>query len=97
MAFVCHATWVAKPGHEETVRAALAQVAPASRAEPGALYYQPYQDPAEPRVFRIFEVYADEDAFRAHSESEHFKRWVLGEAVPVLESRQRDLYQTLDV
>lgn len=97
MAFICSATWIAKDGEAETVRSALEQLAPASRAEPGNIYYQPYQDPAEPNVFRIFEVYADEAAFTAHGAYPHFEQWALGQAIPALETRQRDFYETLDV
>jgi quinol monooxygenase YgiN len=96
MAFVCSATWTAKPGEEETVRTALAQLSPASRAEPGNLYYQAHQDPQEPGVFRIFEVYVDEDAFKAHGTYPHFEKWALGHAIPALETRQRDFSETLD-
>lgn len=96
MAFVCSATWTAKPGEEETVRDALAQLSPASRAEPGNLYYQAHQDPQEPGIFRIFEVYVDEDAFKAHGTYPHFEKWALGQGIPALETRQRDFSTTLD-
>jgi quinol monooxygenase YgiN len=96
VAFVCHATWIAKPGEEETVRDALEKLSPASRDEPGNLYYQAYQSPDEPNTFRIFEVYADNTAFKAHATSPHFEQWALGQAIPVLETRQRDFYETLD-
>ncbi|MFT4219044.1 MAG: putative quinol monooxygenase [Microbacterium sp.] len=96
MAFVCSATWIAKPGEEATVRTALEHLSPASRTEPGNVYYQAYQSPDEPNVFRIFEVYADEEAFTAHGRSPHFEQWALGTAIPALETRQRDFYETLD-
>jgi quinol monooxygenase YgiN len=96
MAFVCSATWIAKPGEEETVRDALEKLSPASRAEPGNIYYQAHQNPDEPKVFRIFEVYVDEDAFKAHGTYPHFEQWALGQAVPALETRQRDFSTTLD-
>lgn len=96
MAFVCSATWIAKPGEEETVRDALEKLSPASRKEPGNIYYQAYQSPEEPHTFRIFEVYVDEDAFTAHATYAHFERWALGQAIPALETRQRDFYTTLD-
>lgn len=96
MAYVCSATWIAEPGQEETVRSALEQLSPASRAEPGNLYYQVYQSADEPRVFRIFEVYVDADAFAAHGATAHFEQWALGRAIPVLETRQRDFYETLE-
>lgn len=96
MAFVCSATWVAKEGEAQTVADALAQLSPASRTEAGNIYYQAYQDPAEPNTFRIFEVYTNEAAFKAHAEYDHFKEWALGKAIPALEVRQRDFYETLD-
>jgi quinol monooxygenase YgiN len=96
MAFICHATWTVKEGNMSAVLDALRNVAPASRAEPGARFYQPYRDPAEPNVVRLFEVYDDEAAFKAHCESDHFKKWVLGTAVPLLEDRVRALYETID-
>ena len=96
MAFVCNATWIAKPGEEDTVRDALSKLTPASREEPGNLYYQVYQHPDEPNIFRIFEVYTDEAAFKKHGTYPHFEQWALGQAIPVLETRQRDLYETVD-
>ena len=96
MAFVCSATWTAKPGGEETVRAALEQLSPLAREEPGNLYYQAYQSPEEPAVFRIFEVYTDEDAFTAHVSSEHFDQWGTRQAIPALAERVHKTYETLD-
>ena len=96
MAVVLVANWVAREGEEERVLAVLEQLAPASRAEPGCLHYQPCRDRDDPRRFLIFEVYADEDAVQAHGESEHFRRLVLDEAVALLESRARSFYVTID-
>ncbi|HST24754.1 MAG TPA: putative quinol monooxygenase [Gaiellaceae bacterium] len=95
MAVVLVARWVAREGEEERVLAILEELAPASRAEPGCLYYQPTRDNEDPRRFLVFEVYADEDAFCAHSESEHFQRLVLDDAVPLLEGRDRSFYTTV--
>lgn len=96
MPFVCSATWTAKEGQADLVLDALSNLSPASREEPGNLYYQAYQDPQEPNVFRIFEVYEDEAAFKAHGTYEHFEKWALGQAIPALEARVRDFYTTLD-
>ena len=97
MAIVLQATWVSKPGHEEAVRDALAALAGPSREEPGNLGYTVYQHPDEPRVFRIFEVYADDATVTAHTESEHFQTWGFGVAIPLLEDRRREFFQTLDI
>jgi quinol monooxygenase YgiN len=97
MSVVLQATWVAAPGAADEVRAALAELAPLSRAEPGNLLYQVYQDPAEPRVFRIFEIYADAESVAAHAESAHFAEHALGRAIPLLSERRREFFETLDL
>jgi quinol monooxygenase YgiN len=50
----------------------------------------------DPRAFLIYEQYDDEAGFDAHRETEHFKRYVLEEGVPLLEDRSRGLYVTLE-
>jgi quinol monooxygenase YgiN len=97
MAVVLQVTWTAKEGSEDTVVDALAKLAPLSREEPGCRFYQAYRDPAEPRAIHLFEIYDDEDALTAHGESEHFKQYALGQAIPALESRERALFETVDV
>ncbi|MBX6765044.1 MAG: antibiotic biosynthesis monooxygenase [Rubrobacteraceae bacterium] len=97
MAYVVAAKWTAKEGEEEKVLAAIRKLIPASRNEPGCLFYQPNQDPENPRVFFFYEIYTDEKAYEAHGASEHFQRYGLGEAIPALESRERSFYQTIDV
>lgn len=94
MAFVVNAVWRAKQGSESIVAEALEHLIEPSRAEPGNLYYQPYTSADEPGTFRIFEVYVDEAAFTAHGESEHFARWGHGQAIPELEDRGREFFQT---
>ena len=96
MAVVLKATWTASPGAEDTVLDALTKLAPLSRQEPGCRFYQAYRDPAEPRVFHIFEIYDDQDAVAAHGASEHFERYAVGQAIPVLESRERAFFETID-
>ena len=96
MSFVVHATWKARPGAEADVRSVLEELAQSSRLEPGNRCYQPYGSPDEPSTFRIFEVYDDEVAFRAHTETPHFKRLVLDAALPLLAERERSFFQTID-
>jgi quinol monooxygenase YgiN len=96
MPVVLQATWIAKEGSEQIVLDALEQLSPLSRAEPGCRFYQAYRDPAAPRVFHIFEIYDDDAAVEAHIASEHFETYALGRAIPALESRQREFFQTID-
>ncbi len=96
MPYVVHAVWTAKPGREDIVRDAIRQLVPLSRAEPGCRFYQPYTDPAQPLVFRLFEIYDDEEAYQAHGASEHFQRLALGQAIPELDSRERGFFETFE-
>lgn len=97
MTFVCSATWTAQPEQESTVLAALTQLAPASRQEPGCQTYVVHQDPDQPAVFKIFEVYDDEAAFKAHGGSPHFEKYALGQAIPVLANRERVFTTVVEV
>ena len=97
MAYVVAATWTAKEGEEETVLDAIEKRTPASREEPGNRYYQATRDPEDPRVFFLFEFYDDEDAYKAHGASEHFETYGRGQAIPLLENRERRFYETIDV
>ena len=96
MAYVVTAVWTAQPGREDIVRDAILQLVPPSRAEPGCRFYQPYADPDDPQVFRLFEIYDDEAAYKAHAESEHFQRLALGQGIPELETRERAFYETFE-
>jgi quinol monooxygenase YgiN len=48
-------------------------------------------------VFFFYERYESPEAYQAHLDSEHFRRYGLGEAIPLLESREREFYETLDI
>ena len=95
MAYVVSATWTAQPGQEGVVLDAIEKLTPISREEPGNRFYQAYQDPSEPGIFRLFEIYEDEDAYAAHGASDHFKQYALEQAIPVLAARERAFFQTI--
>jgi quinol monooxygenase YgiN len=94
--YVVTAHWRAKKGEEERVAHVLMRNAALSRAEPGCGMFIAHRATDDPRSFFLYEQYDDEAAFRAHEQSEHFKKLVLGEAVPRLESRERAFYSILD-
>ncbi len=96
MGYVVTAKWTAKEGEEEKVYAAIRELLEPSRAEAGNRFYQPNRDPENPRVFFFYEIYDDEDGYKAHGESDHFQRWGFGEAIPLLENRERWFYETID-
>ncbi len=94
MAYVVIARWTAREGEEEAVAAAIDALIEPSRAEPGILMYQPHRDPADPRVFVLYEQYVDEAAYAAHGASEHFQRHAVQDAIPRLDARERAFYET---
>ncbi|MGC4108952.1 MAG: putative quinol monooxygenase [Nocardioides sp.] len=95
MAYVVSATWTAQPGQEDVVRDAIEKLTPPSRQEPGNRFYQAYESAEEPGVFRLFEIYEDEEAYAAHGASEHFAEYGVGQAIPVLANRERAFYTTI--
>jgi quinol monooxygenase YgiN len=96
MAFVLVAKMTAREGEEGRAEELIRELAPASAAEPGNVHYIPHRDPENPRVFVIYEQYRDKAAFEEHGQSEHFKRLAAGELFGLMESRERDFYETLD-
>ncbi|MFJ4963562.1 putative quinol monooxygenase [Streptomyces sp. NPDC088729] len=79
------ARWTLDPEHRDTVRAALAELIDASRAEPGCLGYQSYDDHG---AIVLIERYAGPDALQAHRDSDHFRRAAQQRIVPLLTERQ---------
>ena len=51
--------------------------------------------PENPRVFYFYEQYVDEDGYKAHGDSAHFKEIGFGDAIPRLEERHREFYRTM--
>jgi quinol monooxygenase YgiN len=97
MAYVVAAIWTAKEGQEETILDVIKKMTPLSRQEPGCVYYQAQRSPENPRVFFLYEQYINEAGYEAHMATPHFERYVKGDAIPNLESRERAFYETIDV
>jgi quinol monooxygenase YgiN len=96
MAYVVCAKWTAEEGKEERLAQICEEMTEPSRAEPANVFYQPHRSPDDPRLFFLYEQYADEAGYEAHMASEHFTRLVKAEAIPnILESREREFYETL--
>ena len=61
-----------QPGKEAEAEKALNEMAAAVEAnEPGALLYVFNRSQKEPSEITVFEVYADDEAFNAHSQTPH--------------------------
>ena len=97
MAYVVCAKWCGWEGVAEAVGEAGRRLAGRSKVERGVVLYQAHRDPENPNVFFFYEQYADEAAYQAHVESDHFKELGFGEAIPRLEARERAFYVTWDI
>ena len=60
---------------QDKLRPEMEKVVQASRKEAGCLAYSYGFDLLEPDIIRVFEIYKDDAALKAHGESEHFKAW----------------------
>jgi quinol monooxygenase YgiN len=96
MTYAVAATWRARAGEEDRIRELLKILTPLCRAEPGCRQYQAHRSTQDPRLFFIYEQYDDEAAFDAHARTDHVERYVLGDAVPRLERRERAFYDPID-
>lgn len=96
MTYVVCATWKARPGEEDTVLDLLRQVSRASSAEPGCRLFWVHRSIQDPSVFLMYEQYVSEAAFKLHAASDHVKRFVLEDALPRLESREREFFELVE-
>jgi quinol monooxygenase YgiN len=60
---------------QERLRPDMEAVVKASRQEPGCLAYTYGFDLLDPDLIRVFEIYRDDDALKAHGGSDHFQAW----------------------
>lgn len=70
------AVLTARAGAADQLRALLDGLLSPSRAEPGNLRYDLWQDQAEPTRFVLDELYVDADAVAAHRATPHFQAYL---------------------
>ena len=95
MAYTLVVRMTAPDGQQDRAEELIRKLGEASRQEPGVVQYIAHRDPEDPRVFLMYEQYRDKAAFEEHGATEHFKEIALGELFPMLESRERGIYETL--
>jgi len=76
------ATFIAKPGNEDKLKAALQGIVTPTLKEPGALQYDLHRDIKEPRRFVFFERWLSEAALAQHNQTPHIQ--ALGKTLPDL-------------
>jgi quinol monooxygenase YgiN len=97
MAYTSCVMYVVKAGEEQSFLKAVARLAERTRKEPGCLEYRFHRDPEDARKFFLYELYADEQAYRAHQATEHFEKLAKGVIPPFLEERRIERYLPIDM
>ena len=93
---VLTAKYFVKAGHGDKVEAALRRMAPLVKAsEPGCKMYHANRSADNPDIFLLYEHYADQAALDAHRNTPHFKEIIEGAIAPLLDKRERELYQSV--
>jgi quinol monooxygenase YgiN len=86
------AQWEAKDGEADRVAEILSRFLPEAQREPGAKLFLISRAKDNPAQFLFYELFRDEAAFKAHQDSDHFKTYIAGQALPLLARRERMQY-----
>ena len=87
--------WQTKAGQADKVAGILERFLPRARAEPGIKLFVISRGKEDPSQFFFFEFFADDAALASHQASDHFKTLIAGEALPLLDKREKALYQPI--
>ncbi|KQR70715.1 putative quinol monooxygenase [Pedobacter sp. Leaf176] len=90
------ATWKVKEGNIENILEILKTVSAESIKEEGNLFYKIHQGNTDSNTIVLFEGYANEAALDEHRNSAHYKDLVVGQLIPLLESREVILTSPID-
>lgn len=82
------ATWKVKEGELDKVLDLLSTVREESVRELGNLFYQIHQSNMDSHTIILYEGYTNEAAVEVHRNTSHFQDMVLGQIIPLLESRE---------
>jgi (4S)-4-hydroxy-5-phosphonooxypentane-2,3-dione isomerase len=83
-----------KPETVDAFMSRLSENAKNARKEPGCKQFDVLVDPNERTKVLLYEVYNDEQAFEAHQQTPHFKKY-FAEALPLLASRERTVWKRI--
>ncbi len=90
------ANYHVKPGQMDAVLEHLKAMAPLVAAnEPGCALYKVSRARDDANMLMLVEHYVDDDALAQHRETPHFKDIIEGKVVPLLEKRERALYDLM--
>lgn len=76
---------------ERFMEMALENAAATRTTEPGCQQFDVLVDPDEPTRIAFYEIYDSKEAFEAHQQTRHFRKY-LENAVPLLDTRKRTFF-----
>jgi quinol monooxygenase YgiN len=86
------AQWEAKEGQADNVAGILDRFLPEAQKDPGAQLFLIGRNKDNPAQFLFYELFRDEAALKAHQDSDYFKTYIAGQALPLLARRERAQY-----
>ena len=91
------ARWKVKEGYMRAVIQLLKDAHSKTILEKGNLFYMIHQSQADANTLVLFEGYVDAAAQQAHTNSEHFKKVIVEQIIPLLEEREVTLAIPMEV
>lgn len=85
--YVC-AKWQVKEGKLDAVLQLVKEAAETSSQEEGNLFYKVHQNKSDENILILFEGYKNADAVEAHKNSDHYRKIVAEQIIPLLENRE---------
>jgi quinol monooxygenase YgiN len=89
------AQWETKAGAADKVADILRSFLPEAQREAGVNLFLIGRGKENGSQFLFYELFRDEAAFKAHQESAHFKKYIAGQALPLLDKRDRAQYSLI--
>ena len=89
------AEWEVKEGQADRVADILSRYQPLAQRSDGVKLFLISRAKENPAQFLFYELFENEAAFAAHTESEPFKTLIAGEALALLSKRVRTQYNLL--
>lgn len=86
------ARYTISAGREEEVLALLPELARQSRTEPDNLAFEAFRNLEDERSVVLLERYASPESLDAHRDTPHFRRLVVEQIIPRLDSRVVETY-----
>lgn len=89
------AQWEAKEGQADAVADILHRYLPQAQKDSGVKHFFIGRAKDNPAQFLFYELFADEDAYKAHQTRDYFQTLIAGQALALLSRRERTQFVLL--